>query len=73
MQGRFMQRNFAGVEGTSAYKAIADIRAQLDELNPGNDGDLMQPRKLLGASGPEIRVVGFVPDLPGVNPGPVSP
>ena len=48
MQGRFMQRNFAGVEGTSAYKAIADIRAQLDELNPGNDGDLMQPRKLLG-------------------------
>ena len=23
MQGRFMQRNFAGVEGTSAYKAIA--------------------------------------------------
>jgi len=48
MQGRFMQRNFAGVEGTSAYKAIADIRGQLDELNPGNDGDLMQPRKLLG-------------------------
>lgn len=48
MQGRFMQRNFAGVEGTGAYKAIADIRAQLDELNPGNDGDLMQPRKLLG-------------------------
>ena len=48
MQGRFMQRNFAGIEDTSAYKAIADIRAQLDELNPGNDGDLMQPRKLLG-------------------------
>ena len=43
-----MQRNFAGIEDTSAYKAIADIRAQLDELNPGNDGDLMQPRKLLG-------------------------
>jgi uncharacterized protein YaaN involved in tellurite resistance len=48
MQGRFMQRNFAGVEGSAAYKAIADIRAQLDALNPGNDGDLMQPRKLLG-------------------------
>lgn len=48
MQGRFMQRNFAGIEDTPAYKAIADIRAQLDELNPGNDGDLMQPRKLLG-------------------------
>ncbi|NRF70929.1 toxic anion resistance protein [Aquincola sp. S2] len=48
MQGRFMQRNFVGVEDTAAFKAIADIRSQLDELNPGNDGDLMQPRKLLG-------------------------
>jgi uncharacterized protein YaaN involved in tellurite resistance len=48
MQGRFMQRNFVGVEDTAAYKAIADIRAQLDELNPGKDGDLLQPKKLLG-------------------------
>jgi len=48
MQGRFMQRNFVGVEDTGAYKAIADIRGQLDELNPGKDGDLLQPRKLLG-------------------------
>ncbi|MBI5256915.1 MAG: toxic anion resistance protein [Burkholderiales bacterium] len=48
MQGRFMQRNFAGIEDTPAFKAISEIRAQLDELNPGNDGDLMQPRKLLG-------------------------
>ncbi|WP_428509762.1 toxic anion resistance protein [Roseateles sp.] len=48
MQGRFMNRNFAGIEDTPAYKAIADIRAQLDELNPGADGDLLQPRKLLG-------------------------
>lgn len=48
MQGRFMQRNFVGVEGTAAYKAIGEIRGLLDELNPGKDGDLMQPRKLLG-------------------------
>jgi uncharacterized protein YaaN involved in tellurite resistance len=48
MQGRFMQRNYVGIEDTPAFKAISDIRAQLDELNPGNDGDLMQPRKLLG-------------------------
>ena len=48
MQGRFMERNFAGVEDTAAYKAIGEIRGQLDELNPGNDGNLMQPRKLLG-------------------------
>ncbi|TDM06112.1 MAG: toxic anion resistance protein [Ideonella sp. MAG2] len=48
MQGRFMQRNFDGVEMSPAYKAISDIRAQLDELNPGKEGDLLQPRKLLG-------------------------
>jgi len=48
MQGRFMQRNFAGIEDSPAYKAIGAIRAQLDELNPGRDGDLLQPRKLLG-------------------------
>lgn len=48
MQSRFMQRNFDGIEDSSAYKAISSIRAQLDELNPGNEGDLMQPRKLLG-------------------------
>jgi uncharacterized protein YaaN involved in tellurite resistance len=48
MQGRFMQRNLAGVETSPAFKAISDIRAQLDELNPGNDGDLLQPNKLLG-------------------------
>ena len=48
MQGRFMQRNFAGIEDSSAFKAISGIRAQLDELNPGKDGDLLQPRKLLG-------------------------
>ena len=48
MQGRFMQRNFVGVEDTSAFKAISEIRGQLDELNPGREGDLLQPRKLLG-------------------------
>ncbi len=48
MQGRFMQRNFAGVEDSSAYKAIQDMRGHLDDLNPGKDGDLLQPQKLLG-------------------------
>jgi uncharacterized protein YaaN involved in tellurite resistance len=48
MQSRFMQRNFVGIEDSPAFKAIQDIRSQLDELNPGNDGDLLQPRKLLG-------------------------
>jgi uncharacterized protein YaaN involved in tellurite resistance len=48
MQGRFMQRNFVGVEDTSAFKAIQDMRGHLDDLNPGKAGDLFQPQKLLG-------------------------
>jgi uncharacterized protein YaaN involved in tellurite resistance len=48
MQGRFMQRNFVGVEDSAAFKAIQDMRGHLDELNPGKDGDLLQPQKLLG-------------------------
>lgn len=48
MQGRFMDRNFVGVENSAAFKAIQSIRQQLDELNPGHAGDLLQPRKLLG-------------------------
>lgn len=48
MQGRFMDRNFVGLEDSSAFKAVQDMRSHLDELNPGKDGDLFQPQKLLG-------------------------
>jgi uncharacterized protein YaaN involved in tellurite resistance len=48
MQGSFMQRNFVGVEDTSAFKAIQEMRGHLDTLNPGKQGDLFQPQKLLG-------------------------
>jgi uncharacterized protein YaaN involved in tellurite resistance len=48
MQGRFLQRNFVGMEDTTAFKAIQDMRGHLDALNPGNEGDLFQPQKLLG-------------------------
>lgn len=48
MQGRFMQRNFVGVEDSAAFQAIQAMRGHLDELNPGKEGDLLQPQKLLG-------------------------
>lgn len=48
MQGRFMERNFVGVEDSTAFKAVREMRGHLDELNPGKDGDLFQPQKLLG-------------------------
>ncbi len=48
MQGRFLLRNFVGAEDSPAYKAIGEIRGHLDKLNPGNEGDLLSPNKLLG-------------------------
>jgi len=48
MQGRFLQRNFVGAEDSPAYKAIGEIRGLLDTLNPGKEGDLLQPNKILG-------------------------
>lgn len=48
MQGRFLQRNFVGMEDSAAFKAIQDMRGHLDALNPGREGDLLQPQKLLG-------------------------
>lgn len=48
MQGRFMERNFIGLENSPAFKAIQDMRGHLDALNPGHEGDLFQPQKLLG-------------------------
>lgn len=48
MQGRLLQSNFIGMEDSSAFKAIQGMRGQLDELNPGKQGDLFQPQKLLG-------------------------
>lgn len=48
MQGRFMDRNGLALHDTPAFAAIEAMRSQLDELNPGKAGDLMQPSKLLG-------------------------
>ncbi|VFR57042.1 hypothetical protein BRI6_3704 [plant metagenome] len=48
MSGRFMERNFVGIEDSSAFRAIEAMRGQLDELNPGKEGDLLSPRKILG-------------------------
>jgi len=48
LQGRLMERHFVGAHDSAAFKAIAELRAQLDELNPGSDGDLLEPNRLLG-------------------------
>lgn len=49
MTGRFMERNFVGIEDSAAFKSIQSMRSVLDDLNPGKQGgDLLAPRKLLG-------------------------
>ena len=48
MTGRFMERNFVGIEDSAAYKAVQDLRGHLDKLNPGNEGDLFSKQKILG-------------------------
>jgi len=48
MTGRFMERNFVGIEDSASFKAIASMRGMLDELNPGKQGDLFSERRLLG-------------------------
>jgi uncharacterized protein YaaN involved in tellurite resistance len=48
MTGRFMERNFVGIEESSSFKSIQEMRSMLDELNPGKQGDLMGSNKILG-------------------------
>ncbi len=48
MTGRFMERNFIGIEDSSSFKSIQAMRGMLDELNPGKQGDLLEKNKLFG-------------------------
>ena len=48
LSGRFMERNFVGIEDSNAFKSIQSMRGMLDELNPGKQGDLLSPQKILG-------------------------
>ncbi|HPP46259.1 MAG TPA: toxic anion resistance protein [Accumulibacter sp.] len=48
MSGRFMSQNMRGIEDSSAFKAVQAMRHQLDQLDPGREGDLLTQNKLLG-------------------------
>ncbi len=48
MTGRFMERNMIGMEDSPAFRAIEDMRKQLDDLDPGKEGDLLTSNKFLG-------------------------
>lgn len=48
MQGHFMRGGAGPVEDSAAFTAIREMREHLDALNPGRQGDLFQPNRLLG-------------------------
>jgi uncharacterized protein YaaN involved in tellurite resistance len=48
LQSRLLEKNFVGAQETPAFQAISELRTQLDKLNPGNDGNLLEPNRLLG-------------------------
>lgn len=48
MSGRFMSQNMRGIEDSPAFKAVQAMRHQLDQLDPGKEGDLLTQNKLLG-------------------------
>lgn len=44
----FLQRNYRGLEESAAYKAMAELRDIMDNLNPGRQGNLFEPVRILG-------------------------
>jgi uncharacterized protein YaaN involved in tellurite resistance len=43
-----LEKNFVSAKDTPAFQAISELRGELDKLNPGNQGNLLEPRRLLG-------------------------
>ena len=58
MSNAFSKKNFVGETDTAAYKAIAEMRALFDDLNPAKQGDLFQAPKVLGIPIP-TKVLGM--------------
>lgn len=44
----FLRQNYRGIESSPAYQAMAELRELMDELDPGRQGSLIEPVKILG-------------------------
>lgn len=44
----FLRENYRGIESSPAYHAMAELREIMDDLDPGRQGNLLEPLKLLG-------------------------
>ena len=44
----FLRQNYRGIESSPAYQAMAELREIMDDLDPGQQGSLIGPVKILG-------------------------
>jgi uncharacterized protein YaaN involved in tellurite resistance len=44
----FLRRNYRGIESSPAYQAMAELREIMDDLDPGRQGSLLEPVRILG-------------------------
>jgi uncharacterized protein YaaN involved in tellurite resistance len=48
LTGKFLEKNFAGETNNPAFQVINEMRSLFEDLDPGKEGDLFTPNKLLG-------------------------
>jgi uncharacterized protein YaaN involved in tellurite resistance len=48
LTGKFMEKNFVGDANNPAFKVMNEMRRLFEDLDPGKEGDLLSPNKLLG-------------------------
>ena len=48
LTGKFMEKNFVGDADNPAFKVMNEMRRIFEDLDPGKEGDLFSPNKLLG-------------------------
>ena len=48
LTGKFMERNFVGDADNPAFKVMNEMRSLFQDLDPGKEGDLFTPHKILG-------------------------
>jgi uncharacterized protein YaaN involved in tellurite resistance len=48
LTGKFMEKDFVGEANSPAFKVMQEMRTLFEELDPGKEGDLLSPHKILG-------------------------
>jgi uncharacterized protein YaaN involved in tellurite resistance len=48
LTGKFMEKNFSGDTNNPAFQVMNEMRALFEALDPGKEGDLFTPNKILG-------------------------